>query len=355
MVRQRSAWAIASAIYNVIAGLWNIGFGLFAVLFNGLLLNYLNPEFRDWIGLPPPPAIPPGTLSLLSPALGNLVFGSALFVGIAAILLGTAQIIAAWALLTCRHWARVLAVALHGIVATFELVQIVLLIGNAPGFIVVPLLLLIVNIALMAGLLLPSTARLFAAGCLVCGCGGSHGLKHGCACACHAPAPCGCGCPKPHKPAHGCACACHGAYAHAHHPALSQGHPYVGQATPPTQVTYAGAAGGVAPTEVEAAAPPLLGWLVELSGPRAGRQFRLKQQTTVGRNPSCCDVVLDDGKVSATHARLRFEQGQFVVYDLASTNRTYVNGQPVTQQTLQDGDKIRLGPNTLLGFMRVTA
>ncbi|NTV63386.1 MAG: FHA domain-containing protein, partial [Oscillochloris sp.] len=66
--------------------------------------------------------------------------------------------------------------------------------------------------------------------------------------------------------------------------------------------------------------------------------------------PSCADVVLDDSKVSSTHARVRFEQGKYVLYDLGSTNKTFVNGQPVTAQPLKDGDQISLGPNVQLIF-----
>jgi pSer/pThr/pTyr-binding forkhead associated (FHA) protein len=62
---------------------------------------------------------------------------------------------------------------------------------------------------------------------------------------------------------------------------------------------------------------------------------------------------LDDSKVSSEHARIRMEQGGFVLYDLASTNCTYVNGQQIQKQMLRDGDQIKFGPNATLVFMRV--
>jgi serine phosphatase RsbU (regulator of sigma subunit) len=55
-------------------------------------------------------------------------------------------------------------------------------------------------------------------------------------------------------------------------------------------------------------------------------------------------VVLKDSRVSRQHARLAPERDGHVVYDLNSTNGTFVNGQPVTRRVLQDNDTIRFGP-----------
>ena len=98
---------------------------------------------------------------------------------------------------------------------------------------------------------------------------------------------------------------------------------------------------------------PAMAWLVIKSGSRPGQQFGLTRgRNTIGRDGTRCDIVLDDGAVSAEHARINFENGQFVIYDLASLNGTFVNRQRVQRQLLMDGDLIRLG-NTTLVFKKV--
>ncbi len=53
-------------------------------------------------------------------------------------------------------------------------------------------------------------------------------------------------------------------------------------------------------------------------------------------------VVLDDPRVSRTHAQLRAVRGRYLLFDLNSTGGTFVNGQRITQYTLKPGDVISL-------------
>jgi len=94
--------------------------------------------------------------------------------------------------------------------------------------------------------------------------------------------------------------------------------------------------------------PPPVGWLVIMEGKRRGRDFRLGQITNIGRDPMRNDIILDDDAVSAEHARIRLEGKQFVLYDLASTNGTFVNKKPIDKQVLLDGDEITIGETTLV-------
>lgn len=55
------------------------------------------------------------------------------------------------------------------------------------------------------------------------------------------------------------------------------------------------------------------------------------------------DVILEDSRVSRHHAQLRYRSRRFWVTDLGSTNGTYVNGEPVQEQALRDGDVVSLG------------
>lgn len=92
-----------------------------------------------------------------------------------------------------------------------------------------------------------------------------------------------------------------------------------------------------------------IAWLIVRKGPRVGQEFGLKRGTSlIGRHPSKCDIVLDDGTVGREHAKLRFEGGRFWIYDLGSKNGTYVNNHKVQKQMLMDGDQILLGETTLV-------
>jgi hypothetical protein len=62
----------------------------------------------------------------------------------------------------------------------------------------------------------------------------------------------------------------------------------------------------------------------------------------IGRDPQN-DVVLDDRRVSRKHAEVRLRLGRYTLYDLQSTNGTYVNGRRVAEKVLEDGDKISIG------------
>ncbi len=105
--------------------------------------------------------------------------------------------------------------------------------------------------------------------------------------------------------------------------------------------------------------PQELAWLVLLSGTHAGKEFRLGETTTIGRDPAHNDVVVDDSAVSRQHAKVRLQEGQFVLYDLASTDGTFVKDRETGEwvkahkHTLANGDRIKMG-REILSFMQVT-
>jgi len=105
--------------------------------------------------------------------------------------------------------------------------------------------------------------------------------------------------------------------------------------------------------------PEELAWLVLLSGTHAGKEFRLGETTTIGRDPARNDVIVDNSAVSRQHAKVKLEEGQFVLYDLASTGGTFVKDREtgewveVQKHTLADGDQIKMG-REILSFMQVT-
>jgi phosphoserine phosphatase RsbU/P len=63
----------------------------------------------------------------------------------------------------------------------------------------------------------------------------------------------------------------------------------------------------------------------------------------IGRAASC-QIVFDSDMISREHARIEIEKdGRFRLRDLGSRNRTYVNGELITETLLTGGDVVRTG------------
>jgi hypothetical protein len=59
-------------------------------------------------------------------------------------------------------------------------------------------------------------------------------------------------------------------------------------------------------------------------------------------------IVIDDPRVSRSHAQVRAVRGRYVLFDLNSTGGTFVNGQRVSQHSLKPGDVISLAGYTII-------
>ena len=71
-----------------------------------------------------------------------------------------------------------------------------------------------------------------------------------------------------------------------------------------------------------------------------------RDPVTIGRSRQAANTVVlaADGMVSRRHARIeRDTDGLYTIYDLDSTNGTFVNGVAVDNRTLYDGDEIVIG------------
>ena len=62
--------------------------------------------------------------------------------------------------------------------------------------------------------------------------------------------------------------------------------------------------------------------------------------TVVGRDEAA-DIRVDEPLVSRHHARIERREGEFVLVDLDSTNRTRVNDVVVAERPLRHGDQLR--------------
>ena len=85
-----------------------------------------------------------------------------------------------------------------------------------------------------------------------------------------------------------------------------------------------------------------------LDGADRGRIFaEVPTPLTIGRedgNP----IQLNDERISRFHLKIQEDEGKLVLTDLASTNGTKVNGEPVQLCRLRPGDLVMLGRTVLL-------
>ncbi|WP_164007562.1 FHA domain-containing protein [Pyxidicoccus trucidator] len=86
-------------------------------------------------------------------------------------------------------------------------------------------------------------------------------------------------------------------------------------------------------------------------GREAGKEFVFDQDSVLIGRSTDCDVALFDPGVSRKHCRIFLDGETYSVEDQGSANGTLVNGSPVATQSLEDGDKLTLGPVTFVFVM----
>jgi pSer/pThr/pTyr-binding forkhead associated (FHA) protein len=86
--------------------------------------------------------------------------------------------------------------------------------------------------------------------------------------------------------------------------------------------------------------------LVMLNGPEAGKRIDLKLSEVVLGRDSDAFLCLSDDSVSRRHAIITRVLGRFILFDLESTNGTFVNQRRVERAQLKEGDVIRVGSVT---------
>lgn len=91
--------------------------------------------------------------------------------------------------------------------------------------------------------------------------------------------------------------------------------------------------------------------IILMSGANAGQFFEVRgPECLIGRDPDA-DVRLDDAGISRRHAKiLNRGDGRYLLEDLGSANGTFVGGKPVGRHELVTGDRIQIGPRTLVRF-----
>jgi pSer/pThr/pTyr-binding forkhead associated (FHA) protein len=74
--------------------------------------------------------------------------------------------------------------------------------------------------------------------------------------------------------------------------------------------------------------------------------LKSRDTVVVGRSRSC-DLRLGGTDASRRHAEITGGSQGFTVFDLGSTNGTYVNGEQIEEHPLQPGDRIEIGSSTI--------
>lgn len=64
----------------------------------------------------------------------------------------------------------------------------------------------------------------------------------------------------------------------------------------------------------------------------------------IGRGNDCT-IKIDDFYISSQHVKLWYDEEEWHICDMGSTNGTYINGKPIkkTEMILDNGDRIRIG------------
>jgi Nif-specific regulatory protein len=88
--------------------------------------------------------------------------------------------------------------------------------------------------------------------------------------------------------------------------------------------------------------------LIAIAGPLEGQVFSLVVELAIGRERSNT-LAIEDPAISRRHCLFRPQASDWLLRDLNSMNGTYVNGLPVQERLLEDGDQIQIG-RTLFAF-----
>ena len=91
--------------------------------------------------------------------------------------------------------------------------------------------------------------------------------------------------------------------------------------------------------------------LIINEGPVPGQEIDLPQTEMIIGRDSGCDLVFTLQAISRRHARLFFQNGEYFIEDLGSSNGTFVNRQRLSApHQLHDGDQLHLGNAVTLTF-----
>jgi pSer/pThr/pTyr-binding forkhead associated (FHA) protein len=90
--------------------------------------------------------------------------------------------------------------------------------------------------------------------------------------------------------------------------------------------------------------------LVVIYGDQLGKVYDLNAASVVIGRSSKCEIRVNQVSISRNHAMLVVNGKSVLIRDLDSSNGTYINDQPIQEQTLRNGDLIKVG-RTIFKFL----
>lgn len=103
----------------------------------------------------------------------------------------------------------------------------------------------------------------------------------------------------------------------------------------------------VGPEQEPCQRPPRL---IVVAGTYLGHQIELGEVPIIVGRAAEATLSLPHPSISRSHCRIWREGERFFIEDLGSTNKTFLNGQPVMRAELHDGDQIGIGNHSLKFF-----
>lgn len=92
----------------------------------------------------------------------------------------------------------------------------------------------------------------------------------------------------------------------------------------------------------------LVASLTVIKGPDRGKRFEVSAEVpSIGRDPRNA-IRLHDSEISRKHAEIRRTDKGYVIYDLQSSNGTYVNGKRVKYSQIRTGDRVVIGQSEMI-------
>ena len=91
--------------------------------------------------------------------------------------------------------------------------------------------------------------------------------------------------------------------------------------------------------------------LIFLSNGSSKEMVKLRKDATIiGRSKG--DILINDSEVSSTHCQIQEIDGCYNIFDMNSTNGTYVNNQRIVKARLKPGDIITIGDTSIRFTLR---
>ena len=96
-------------------------------------------------------------------------------------------------------------------------------------------------------------------------------------------------------------------------------------------------------------------YLIIQQGPQTGKRIEIwKDRTTIGRSREC-DIFLEDIAVHRKQASLELTSAGYILCDDHGSGDSFVNGRPVKEQLLTDGDQLLFGHTYLTFYSQAAA